>query len=94
MQWRHLRRPKVARSLALSITPYVPPFEPAERPPDPSSTIRNGDHTRRAFTLHQMYLQVIPSAQSLARLHALAQELLEKNSLEEDDLEDSINDFD
>jgi hypothetical protein len=47
-----------------------------------------------SFTLHQMYLQVIPSAQSLARLHALPQELLEKNSLEEDDLEDLIDDFD
>jgi len=47
-----------------------------------------------SFTLHQMYLQVIPSAQSLARLYALAQELLKKNSLLEDDLEDSIDDFD
>jgi gamma-tubulin complex component 2 len=47
-----------------------------------------------SFTLHQMYLQVIPCAQSLARLHALGQELLEKNWLEEDDLEDSIDDFD
>ena len=27
-----------------------------------------------SFTLHQMHLQVIPSAQSLVRLHALAQE--------------------
>ena len=47
-----------------------------------------------SFTLHQMHLHVIPTAQSLAHLYALAQELLKKNSLLEDDLEDSIDDFD
>jgi gamma-tubulin complex component 2 len=46
------------------------------------------------FTLHQMHLHVIPTAQILAHLHALPQELLKKNSLLEDDLEDSIDDFD
>src|SRR5947209_4727241 len=47
-----------------------------------------------SFTLHQMHLHVIPTARSLAHLYALAQELLKKNSLLEDDLEDSIDDFD
>ena len=33
------------------------------------------------FTLHQMHLHIIPTAQSLAHLYALAQELLKSNSL-------------
>ncbi len=49
------------------------------------------DHS---FTLHQMHLHVIPTAQSLAHLYALAQELLKKNSLLEEDLDDSLDDFD
>ncbi|KAF7502579.1 hypothetical protein GJ744_005470 [Endocarpon pusillum] len=48
----------------------------------------------QSFTLHQMHLHVIPTAQSLAHLYALAQELLKKNSLLEEDLDDSIDDFD
>ena len=47
-----------------------------------------------SFTLHQMHLHVIPTAQSLAHLYGLAQELLKKNSLLEVELEDSIDDFD
>ena len=46
------------------------------------------------FTLHQMHLATIPTAQSLAQLYAMAQELLKKNSLLEDDLDHSIDDFD
>jgi gamma-tubulin complex component 2 len=46
------------------------------------------------FTLHQMHLAIIPTAQSLAQLYALAQELLKKNSLLEEDMEDSFEDFD
>ena len=46
------------------------------------------------YTLHQMHLQTMPTAQSLAHLYALAQDLLKKNALLEDDLEDSIDDFD
>ena len=46
------------------------------------------------FTLHQIHLATIPTAQSLAQLYAMAQELLKKNSLLEDDLDDSIDDFD
>ncbi|RMZ81746.1 hypothetical protein DV738_g2082, partial [Chaetothyriales sp. CBS 135597] len=46
------------------------------------------------FTLHQMHLSTIPTAQSVAQLYALAQELLRKNSLLEEDLDDSLGDFD
>lgn len=46
------------------------------------------------FTLHQMHLAIIPTAQSLAQLYALAQELLKKNSLLEEDVEDSFEEFD
>ena len=46
------------------------------------------------FTLHQMHLSIIPTAQSLAQLHAMAQELLKKNSLLEEDLDASEDEFD
>ncbi|KAJ9609862.1 gamma tubulin complex Spc97/GCP2 subunit Alp4 [Cladophialophora chaetospira] len=46
------------------------------------------------FTLHQMHIAIIPTAQSLAQLYSLAQELLKKNSLLEEDMDDSIDDFD
>ena len=47
-----------------------------------------------SYTLHQMHLHVIPTSQSLSHLYALAQELLKKNSLLEEDLDESIDDFD
>ena len=47
-----------------------------------------------SFTLHQMHLHIIPTAQSLAHLYALAQELLKKNSLLGNDLDESLDDFD
>jgi gamma-tubulin complex component 2 len=50
--------------------------------------------TEPKFTLHQMHLAIIPTAQSLAQLYSLAQELLKKNSLLEEDVDDSIDDFD
>ncbi len=46
------------------------------------------------FTLHQMHIAIIPTAQCLAQLYSLAQELLKKNSLLEEDIDDSIDDFD
>jgi gamma-tubulin complex component 2 len=46
------------------------------------------------FTLHQMHIAVIPTSQCLAQLYSLAQELLKKNSLLEEDIDDSIDDFD
>ncbi|KAJ9655066.1 gamma tubulin complex Spc97/GCP2 subunit Alp4 [Neophaeococcomyces mojaviensis] len=47
-----------------------------------------------SFTLHQMHLSVIPTAQSLAQLYAVAQELLRKNALLEEDVEESMGDWD
>ncbi|KAK5095059.1 gamma tubulin complex Spc97/GCP2 subunit Alp4 [Exophiala xenobiotica] len=47
-----------------------------------------------SFTLHQMHLSIIPTAQSLAQLHAVAQELLKKNSLLEEDVDETMDDFD
>lgn len=46
------------------------------------------------FTLHQMHVAIIPTAQCLAQLYSLAQELLKRNSLLEEDIDDSIDDFD
>lgn len=46
------------------------------------------------FTLHQLHIAIIPTAQCLAQLHSLAQELLKKNSLLEEDLDESIDEFD
>ncbi|KIX02644.1 uncharacterized protein Z518_08586 [Rhinocladiella mackenziei CBS 650.93] len=46
------------------------------------------------FTLHQMHIAVIPTAQCLAQIYSLAQELLKKNSLLEEDIDDSIDDLD
>lgn len=46
------------------------------------------------FTLHKMHISIIPTAQSLAQLYAVAQELLKKNALLEEDVDDSIDDFD
>lgn len=46
------------------------------------------------YTLHQMHLHTIPTSQSLHHLNGLAQELLKKNSLLDEDLDESIDDFD
>ncbi|KAK5044370.1 hypothetical protein LTR84_011320 [Exophiala bonariae] len=46
------------------------------------------------FTLHQMHIAIIPTTHSLAHLYSLAQDLLKKNSLLEEELDDSIDDFD
>ncbi|KAK5081551.1 gamma tubulin complex Spc97/GCP2 subunit Alp4 [Lithohypha guttulata] len=46
-----------------------------------------------SFTIHQMHLSLIPTAQSLIQLYAVAQELLKKNALLEEDADESINDF-
>lgn len=47
-----------------------------------------------AFTLHKMHLSLIPTAQSLAQLYAVAQELLKKNALLEEEVDESIDEFD
>lgn len=52
-------------------------------------TITNAD-----FTIHQIHLAIIPTAQSFSQLYALAQELLKKNALLEEDIDESMDDFD
>ncbi|KAF7846511.1 hypothetical protein BT93_L4220 [Corymbia citriodora subsp. variegata] len=46
------------------------------------------------FTLHQMHLSLMPTANSISHLYSVAQELLKKNALVQDDLEESLDDFD
>ena len=46
------------------------------------------------FTLHVLHLQVMPTSQYLAQLYSLGQELLKRNGLLNQDLDDSIMDFD
>ena len=46
------------------------------------------------FTLHVLHLHILPTSQSLFQLYSLAQELLKRNSLLEQDLEESVDDFD
>lgn len=46
------------------------------------------------FTLHQLHLHTIPTSQCLAQLYSLAQELLQRNGLLDDDLDESIVDYD
>ena len=47
-----------------------------------------------SLTLHVLHLHTLPTAQMLFQLYTLAQEFLRKNSLLEDDLDESIDDFD
>ncbi|KAJ5172803.1 hypothetical protein N7492_005396 [Penicillium capsulatum] len=46
------------------------------------------------FTLHQLHLHTIPTSQCLAQLYSLGQELLHRNGLLDDDLDESIVDYD
>ena len=48
--------------------------------------------TDPGFTLHQMHLAIIPTAQSLAQVYNLGQDLLRRNSLLEEDIDDSFED--
>ena len=50
--------------------------------------------TNSSFTLHILHLHTMSPAHILSQLYALAQELLRKNSLLEEDLEDSVDGFD
>lgn len=47
-----------------------------------------------AFTLHLLHLHTMPTSQCLAQLYSMGQELLLKNGLLDEDLEESIDDFD
>lgn len=46
------------------------------------------------FTLHVLHLHTMPTAQCLAQLYSLGQELLRRNGLLDQDLDESIDDFD
>ncbi|KAL5361057.1 Spc98 family-domain-containing protein [Aspergillus floccosus] len=47
-----------------------------------------------AFTLHLLHLHTMPTAQCLSQLYSLGQELLRRNGLLDQDLDESIDDFD
>jgi gamma-tubulin complex component 2 len=46
------------------------------------------------FTLHVLHLHSMPTSQSLSQLYSLGHELLKRNSLLDQDLDESIGDFD
>lgn len=46
------------------------------------------------FTLHVLHLHTMPTAQCLAHLYSLGQELLKRNGLLDQDLDESLDDFD
>lgn len=46
------------------------------------------------FTLHVLHLHTMPTGQCLAQLYSLGQELLRRNGLLDQDLDESIDDFD
>ncbi|KZF25365.1 putative spindle pole body component [Xylona heveae TC161] len=50
--------------------------------------------TNQNFTLHQLHLYVLPTSRVLSELYSVAHEILRKNSLLEEDLEDSSDEFD
>ncbi|KAL8689975.1 MAG: hypothetical protein Q9218_004472, partial [Villophora microphyllina] len=50
--------------------------------------------TSEAFSLHVLHLHTLPTSQMMFQVYSLAQEILKKNALVEDDLDDSIDDFD
>lgn len=47
-----------------------------------------------AFTLHLLHLHTLPTSHMMFQLYTSAQEILKKNSLLEDDLDDSVDGFD
>ena len=50
--------------------------------------------TNESFTLHVLHLHTVPTTQMMSQLFTLAQELLRKNSLLDEDLDDSVDGFD
>ena len=50
--------------------------------------------TNPSFTLHVLHLHTIPTGAIMFQLFTLTQEILRRNSLLEEDLEDSVDDFD
>ena len=47
-----------------------------------------------SFTLHLLHLHTLPTCRMMFQLYTLAQEILKKNSLLEEDLDDSVDGFD
>ena len=47
-----------------------------------------------SFTLHLLHLHALPTSHMMFQLYTLAQEILKKNSLLEEDLDDSVDGFD
>ncbi|KAI9848836.1 MAG: hypothetical protein M1837_006352 [Sclerophora amabilis] len=50
--------------------------------------------TNSTFTLHVLHLHTLPTAHILYQLYSLAHEVLRKNSMLEDDVDDSLDDVD
>ncbi|RPA92123.1 hypothetical protein L873DRAFT_1711258 [Choiromyces venosus 120613-1] len=50
--------------------------------------------TSPSFTLHVLHLHTLPTSHMMFQLYSLAREMLRRNSMLEDDLEDSVDDFD
>jgi len=50
--------------------------------------------TNESFTLHLLHLHTVPTTQMMLQLYTLAQELLRKNNILDEDLDDSIDGFD
>ena len=50
--------------------------------------------TNSGFTLHQLHLYTLKTSHVMFQLYTLAQEILKKNSLLEEDLDDSVDGFD
>lgn len=50
--------------------------------------------TNDSFTLHVLRLHILPTSQSLAQLYALGQELLKRNHLLDQDVDESFDDLD
>lgn len=50
--------------------------------------------TNSTFTLQTLHLHTLPTSHMLLQLYSLAHEILRRNSMLEDDLEDSVDDFD
>ena len=50
--------------------------------------------TNTSFTLHLLHLHTLPTSHMMFQLYTLAQEILKKNSLLEEDLDDSVDGFD
>ncbi|KAL9636000.1 MAG: hypothetical protein Q9164_003102, partial [Protoblastenia rupestris] len=50
--------------------------------------------TNSAFTLHQLHLYTLKTSHVMFQLYTLAQEILKKNSLLEEDLDESVDGFD